>query len=267
MWNPITGCSYCSPGCSNCYARRMAKRLHGMGLYKYRNNFEVTCHEDDLELPFRWRKPSLIFVCSMSDIFHEDVPKQFIYQMFAVMKRCDRHIFQVLTKRPKNIPKSIDWPDNVWCGVTVCTQYEANEKIPLLIKIPSKVRFLSIEPLLERIDAERFLYDGDCAEWCPKGNDCSECNFGFMKMFLRKGSPISQVIAGSESGPVRRNVPIEYLQQLKDQCVNAGVPFFFKQFSCGNVVTKMPELDGKTWNQYPKEFYEWKEKHRGKSKN
>lgn len=226
-WSPITGCTPYGPGCENCYAKRFAKRLKAMGSKKYRNGFDLTIHHRSLEEPLKWRKPSMILVNSMSDTFHKNVPQNFINSMFCIMRFCKRHTFQVLTKRPQNIPLDLYWPKNVWLGITICTQEEADKKIPVFLNVNAKVHFLSIEPMLEEIDLGNFWHRTkyvDSLDW---------------------------VIAGSESGPCRRHVPIEYFRKLKNQCVNSNVPFFFKQFSCGNIVQKMPPLDGKIWNQYP----------------
>lgn len=284
VWNPITGCSHCSPGCDNCYAERMTKRLRAMtirrikakGYYKYRNGFDVvTLHEEEIERPFRWKKPTMVFVCSMSDLFHEKVPKEFIWKLFNVMKYNERHIFQVLTKRPQNIPKNIDWPDNVWCGVTVCNQKEADKKIPILLKVPAKVHFLSVEPMLGPID---LMY--------PSG-------IGDRSLI----DHIDWVICGGESGPNARPMYPGWVRSLRSSCVysgfrggeeSIGTPFFFKQWGewwpagkkiideirdmvlFGNEAMYRigkkrsgKKLDDKVWDQYPYEFYEWKNKYHG----
>ena len=288
VWNCVTGCTPCSPGCDNCYARRMTNRLHGKGLYKYRNKFDVTIHPDEIETPIRWRKPSLIFVCSMSDLFHEDVPQSFIHQMFGVMKHCERHIFQVLTKRPQNIPKSIEWPENVWCGLTVCTQKEADEKIRIHRKVNAKVHFLSVEPMLEEIGLSGYILDYGNGYTFP--SLCHKYRTKLIDLY-------DQIICGGESGHTDRALEPEWARSLRDQCVDANVPFFFKQWGNCCYPEQMPDetfrlvdsvenlatgvynncykvgkkrsgnlLDGKVWNQYPAAFYDWKEKYHGKSR-
>ena len=221
-WNPVTGCTKISAGCKNCYAERMAKRLKAMGQPNYRNGFKVTCHPHVLDLPLQWKKPRTIFVNSMSDLFHEDVPPAFVEKIFAVMNRARRHTFQVLTKRPERLAELMarfDWSPNIWMGVTV-EHADYLGRIDLLRTVPAAVRFLSIEPMLGPM---------------PDLN-------------LEK---IDWVIVGGESGPGARPIKKEWVVQVRDLCIKAGVPFFFKQW--GGVHKKKAGrlLERKTWDQMP----------------
>lgn len=246
-WNPVTGCSKISAGCKNCYAERMAKRLAGrFGYPDAPNSFDVTLHPDRLEEPLRWRNPRKVFVCSMSDLFHPDVPKEFIWKVLEVAWKSDNHIFQILTKRPKRMRHIYsdlcgncleDTPLNIWLGVTAENQETADERIPILLETPAAVRFVSVEPILGPVDL-----------W----------------PYLQKDSPhfnhkLDWVIAGGETGPGARPPHPDWFRALRDQCAAADVPFFFKQWGgphkkgwvivdelyTGNV------LDGDTWEQFP----------------
>ena len=222
-WNPLTGCNKISPGCKHCYAERMAKRLHAMGQPNYVNNFKLTMHPQALEKPLEWKTPQVIFVNSMSDLFHKDVPLEFIQSVFDVMKRAHWHQFQVLTKRSERLlelsPK-LEWTDNIWMGVSV-ENADYTFRIDHLRKTGAKTKFLSVEPLLGPI---------------PKMN--------------LKG--INWVIVGGESGPGARPLEREWVVGIKDQCLKAKVPFFFKQW--GGVQKKKAGrlLDGRTWDEMPK---------------
>ena len=234
-WNPITGCSKISEGCQNCYAERMAKRLAGRSGYPKADPFKVTFHPERLTQPHKWKKPRMIFVCSMGDLFHEGVDPGWLTDVFGVMHRNPQHTFILLTKRPENVPAHKTWHrKNIWLGVTAENQQRADERIPTLLKIPAAVRFVSVEPMLgavdlnERellIDKRRFKYTiGNYLDW---------------------------VICGGETGPGARSMQIEWVQNLKDQCVVAGVPFFLKQMHMGGKMVKMPELDGMVWDEMP----------------
>jgi protein gp37 len=224
-WNPLTGCNKISPGCKHCYAERMAKRLHAMGQPNYVNNFKLTMHPQALEKPLEWKTPQVIFVNSMSDLFHKDVPLDFIQSVFDVMKRAHWHQFQVLTKRSERLmelsPK-LEWTDNIWMGVSV-ENADYTFRIDHLRKTGAKTKFLSVEPLLGPI---------------PKMN--------------LKG--INWVIVGGESGPGARPIEREWVVDIKDQCLKAKVPFFFKQW--GGVQKKKAGrlLDGRTWDEMPKDM-------------
>lgn len=221
-WNPITGCTKVSPGCLHCYAERMARRLKAMGQEKYANGFKLTRHADCLDQPLHWRKPRMVFVNSMSDLFHEDVPISFVQKVFDVMRRASRHTFQVLTKRSRRLLElnpEIDWPENVWMGVSVENQ-DYTVRIEHLRKTSAEVKFLSLEPLLGPL--HHLTLEG--VDW---------------------------VIVGGESGPGARAMDEEWVVEIRDQCLKSDVPFFFKQW--GGVRRKEAgrELEGRTWSQTP----------------
>ena len=221
-WNPVTGCNKISPGCKHCYAERLSKRLKATGMAKYSNGFEVTPHPDTLEIPLRWRKPRSIFVNSMSDLFHVDVPELFIRDVFDVMERADWHRYQVLTKRPERVAElnqALPWPSQIWMGVSVESQAYAH-RIDLLRETDAHVKFLSLEPLLAPLPALNL----DGIDW---------------------------VIVGGESGPGARPMQADWAREIRDQCIDAGVAFHFKQW--GGVFKKRNgrELDGRTWDEMP----------------
>jgi protein gp37 len=221
-WNPVTGCTKVSPGCKHCYAERMARRLKAMGVRSYANGFKLTLQPQMLELPLRWRTPRTVFVNSMSDLFHSGVPFSFIQRVFDVMRRAHWHTFQVLTKRSDRLLElnsEIDWPENVWMGVSV-----ENEKYKFRIddlrKTDAKIKFLSLEPLL-----------GPLAD-----------------LNLRN---IDWVIVGGESGPGARPMLQEWVEDIRDQCNSAQVAFFFKQWGGTNKKRSGRELEGRTWDDMP----------------
>jgi protein gp37 len=221
-WNPVTGCTKASPGCLNCYAERMARRLQAMGQPNYRDGFRVVLHPAVLDAPLNWSRSQLIFVNSMSDLFHEDVPLDFIQKVFGVMSRARQHNFQVLTKRAERLEelaKRLPWPRNVWIGVSVeNTDYAY--RIEHLRHVPASTRFVSFEPLLADVGA----LDLNGIHWA---------------------------IVGGESGPGARPMQPEWALALRDQCVRQSVPFFFKQW--GGVQKKKAGriLDGREWDEYP----------------
>ncbi|SPD72230.1 Bacteriophage protein gp37 [uncultured Desulfobacterium sp.] len=221
-WNPVTGCTKISAGCLNCYAERMANRLRLMGQPNYRAGFKVKTHPNALLLPLKWKKPRMIFVNSMSDLFHEEVPASFITKVFQIMETQPQHIFQVLTKRSKRLyelRKALTWPENVWMGVTV-ENSEYRHRIDELRATPAKTKFLSIEPLLGTIP------------------DLDLTN-------------IDWVIVGGESGPGARPMASEWARDIRDQCLAAGIPFFFKQWGGINKKKAGRLLDGRSWNEMP----------------
>ncbi len=221
-WNPLTGCTKISPGCKNCYAERMALRLQAMGSRNYANGFKITIHEHVLELPLHWMKPQTIFVNSMSDLFHEEVPEEFIFHMFDIMKRADWHCFQVLTKRSErllNLSSQISWMPYIWIGVSVENQ-DYTFRIDHLRRTGAKVKFLSLEPLLGPI---------------PNLN--------------LEG--IDWVIVGGESGPRSRAMEASWVVDICNQCQEAKVPFFFKQWGGINKKKTGRELGGRTWDEMP----------------
>jgi protein gp37 len=221
-WNPITGCDKISPGCKHCYAERMAKRLKAMGQANYKNGFELTLQRHMLTLPLQWKKPMTIFVNSMSDLFHQDVPTEFIQQVFAVMRNANWHRFQVLTKRADRLAQvdsELDWPSNVWMGVSVeSAKYLV--RVGDLRKTGAHVRFLSLEPLLGP------LPDLDLGG-------------------------IHWVIVGGESGPHARAMKPEWVLDIHGQCARAKVPFFFKQWGGVNKKKTGRQLGDRTWDEMP----------------
>ncbi len=221
-WNPVTGCSKVSAGCKNCYAERLAARLKAMGNSRYRNGFNVTLHHDLIELPKRWREPRLIFVNSMSDLFHESVPLDFIQRVFETMGDCPQHTFQILTKRSarlREVTPELDWPENVWMGVSV-EDARVLHRILDLKTVPAGVRFLSCEPLIGPLDD------------LPLNG-------------------IHWVIVGGESGPAARPMRIEWVRSIYRQCRNAKVPFFFKQWGGVRKDLTGRELNGRTYDEMP----------------
>ena len=221
-WNPVTGCTKVSPGCKHCYAERMAGRLRAMGLRSYRNGFALTLQPQALEAPLRWRRPRAIFVNSMSDLLHQGVPTAYIEAVFDVMRRAHWHRFQVLTKRSERLVRlgrRLDWPANVWMGVSVESE-RYRFRIDHLRETPARVRFLSLEPLLGP------LPDLDLAG-------------------------IDWAIVGGESGPGARPMQHAWVADLRDQCRRAGVPFFFKQWGGVNKKRGGRLLDGVIWDEMP----------------
>jgi protein gp37 len=221
-WNPVTGCTKISPGCKHCYAERLARRLQLMGQANYRNGFELTLQPHMLELPLRWKAPRRIFVNSMSDLFHEDVPTDYVKRVFDVMVRAHWHQFQVLTKRGdrlRELNRELPWPANVWQGVSVeseCYLDRAND----LRRTNAALKFLSLEPLLEALP----------------------------NLDLRG---IDWVIVGGESGPGARPIDKSWVIGIRERCKRAGVAFFFKQWG-GVQKSKMGRtLEGRTWDEMP----------------
>ena len=269
-WNPIKGCTPISEGCVHCYAARMADRLRAMGVAGYEDGFAVGLREGVLDQPLRWRRPRKIFVCSMGDLFHEAVPTGWIDQVWATMLLSPQHIFQVLTKRPARMLEYLSDPDLygrilriadqairpqfpatqeigisdpswrqaewIWAGVTAESQARADERIPLLLEIPAAVRFVSVEPMLGPVDLGLL---GTIPHSRP-----------YSLVWER----IGWIICGCESGPSARPLDLDWARSLRDQCQDAGVPFFFKQAPDprrpGRTIS-MPPLDGQVWAQFP----------------
>jgi protein gp37 len=221
-WNPITGCSKISPGCKNCYAERLSYRLNAMGSVRYTNNFNLTLHEDLIEIPLSWKKPRIIFVNSMSDLFHEKVPLEFIKKIFTVMNEASWHTFQILTKRSERLAHLSDkliWPENVWVGVSVESQKYVS-RIDDLRCVPAKIKFISFEPLLSNII----------------NVDLSNINW---------------VIVGGESGPKSRPIDPLWVREIRDNCINMKIPFFFKQWGGVRKKKNGKLLDGRIWMEKP----------------
>ena len=221
-WNPVTGCTKISQGCKHCYAERMARRLEAMGAERYQNGFRVTLHPDSLDLPRRWRKPRVVFVNSMSDLFHEEVPFEYIEQVFATMRECPQHTFQVLTKRSERLAEfssRLTWPRNVWMGVSV-EDSRVLHRVQDLQSVPAAVRFLSLEPLIGPLN--RLALDG-----------------------------IHWVIVGGESGPHARSMRSEWVHEIFERCRVARVPFFFKQWGGVRKDLTGRKLNGRTYDEMP----------------
>jgi protein gp37 len=223
-WNPVTGCSHAgTPGCDRCYAKRMATRLAGRYGYPKENPFAVTVHPERLEEPLHWRKPSMVFVCSMGDLFHDDVPTEWIEMVFTAMALTPRHTYLLLTKRPERMSDFLNsayyrWTlSNVWLGVTAENQAAADGRIPLLLQTPAAKRFVSCEPLLGPTDLAPWL---SCSSEAGLDGQFSDRN-GYR-------GRLHWVIAGGETGPGARPMHPEWARSLRDQCQAAGVPFFFK---------------------------------------
>jgi len=221
-WNPVTGCSKISAGCKNCYAERMALRLKAMGQANYTNAFRLTLHEHILGLPLTWKKPRTIFVNSMSDLFHKNVPRSFIMNVFDIMRQAHWHRFQVLTKRAARLARlapEIKWASNVWMGVSVESKGYVG-RIDHLRQTGAHIKFLSLEPLLGPLPN----LDLNAIDW---------------------------VIVGGESGPGARPMDPNWVKDIRNQCVRASVPFFFKQWGGVNKKKTGRCLEGKTWNEMP----------------
>ena len=221
-WNPVTGRTKISPGCKHCYAERLANRLKLMGQKNYSNGFELTLQPQMLELPLKWKRPKRIFVNSMSDLFHADVPLDYIQRVFHIMRVADWHQYQVLTKRADRLAElshHLAWARQIWMGVSV-ENADYRERIDHLRKTGAHVKFLSIEPLLGPLP----------------------------KLSLRG---IDWVIVGGESGPGARPMDPAWVADIRDQCLRSGVAFFFKQWGGVNKKRTGRQLDGRTWNELP----------------
>jgi len=221
-WNPTTGCDKVSAGCKFCYAEVMSRRLQAMGIAKYKDGFKIRCHEEALSIPYGWRKPAMVFVNSMSDLFHKDVPLDFIQKTFRVMNDCPHLIFQVLTKRADRLEmdwKHLSWTRNIWMGVSV-EDALATGRINSLRKAPAAVRFLSCEPLI-----------------------------GPLENLDLKG--IDWVIVGGESGANPRPMKPEWATSIRDQCDAHDIAFFFKQWGGRNKKAAGRELEGSLHNGFP----------------
>ncbi len=298
-WSPVTGCSPVSEGCEHCWAERFSKRLAGRCGYPADDPFRVTLHPDRLEQPLKRKRPSRMFVCSMGDLFHEDVDEKYIAKVLAICDLARQHTYLILTKRPERmaalfndedfvfhvgwfqsqagrefgLPRlSLDeigpWPlKNVWLGVTVENQARADERIPILLQIPAAVRFVSVEPMLGPVDLTYWL------NGAPEQNGYGE--------WIQTYPPLDWVICGGETGPGARPINYYWAESLREQCVEAGVPFFFKQWGEWIDPTQMDNgiefpdwekshlwhgetgtvrvgkkaagrlLDGREWNEYP----------------
>lgn len=222
-WNPVTGCIKISQGCKNCYAARMANRLQAMGSTRYVGGFAPTLHDDLIDQPLRWKKPRIVFVNSMSDLFQDAVPENFIYRVFDTMVRAPQHTFQILTKRSERLAEMasrLPWPENVWMGVSV-EDKRVVHRIEDLRSVPARIRFLSCEPLI-----------GPLSNMNLKG--------------------IHWAIVGGESGPKARVMKEQWVQDIRQQCSSQGVSFFFKQWGGVRKERFGRELDGQTFDEMPR---------------
>ena len=223
-WNPVTGCTKISEGCAHCYAERMARRLHAMGNPRYKNGFDVTLHHDLIEAPLKWNKPRLIFVNSMSDLFHKDIPFSFIKKIFQAMEAAHWHTFQIVTKRSERMAKlapKLPWPKNIWAGVTVESD-KYSSRFKDLATVPAAVRFASMEPLLSSITS----FSAKELDW---------------------------VIVGGESGPGSRAMQEQWVRAIHARCRAENIPFFFKQWGGVNKKEQGRILDNRFWDEMPKE--------------
>jgi protein gp37 len=221
-WNPVTGCSEVSPGCAHCYAKTFAERWRGIPEHPYEQGFELRLWPERLEVPLRWLKPRTIFVNSMSDLFHEDIPETYIAQVFETMREASWHTFQVLTKREGRLAAlapALSWAPNIWMGVTIENRRFVH-RADVLREVPAAVRFISAEPLLGPL--EGLVLDG-----------------------------IDWLIAGGESGPRHRRVDVGWIRDLRDRCAAEDVAFFFKQWGGPRPKSRGRELDGREWDELP----------------
>jgi protein gp37 len=222
-WNPVTGCTQLSPGCNNCYALRFAERFRGVAGHPYEQGFGLKLWPERLTLPLRWKAPRRIFVNSMSDLFHEDIPDGYIEAVFEVMEQADWHNFQVLTKRPRRMAKlasRLPWPSHIWAGTTVELDRYSWRANDCLRRVPAAVRFVSAEPLLGPLPSLQL----DHLHW---------------------------LIAGGESGPGWRTCEPDWIRGLRDRCTAANVAFFFKQWGGRTPKAGGRSLDGRTWDEMP----------------
>jgi protein gp37 len=221
-WNPVTGCTQVSPGCAHCYAKTFAERWRGIPGHPYEQGFDLRIWPDRLAQPAKWKRPRMIFVNSMSDLFHDDVPLDYIKRVFEAMCDADQHIYQVLTKRHERLAEvahELSWPDHVWMGVSIENKRWVR-RADYLREVPAAVRFISAEPLLGRLEG----LDLDGIDW---------------------------LIAGGESGHGYRPVDVNWVRYLRELCTDSEVPFFFKQWGGRNSKANGRELDGRLWSEYP----------------
>ncbi len=221
-WNPVTGCSKVSPGCAHCYAETFAERWRGVPGHPYEQGFDLRIWPERLDVPLRWRRPRVVFVNSMSDLFHEDIPDDYIAEVFDVMVRAEQHTFQVLTKRHQRMAElapRLPWPRNIWMGTTIENRRFVH-RADALREVPAAVRFISAEPLLGPLEG----LDLDDIDW---------------------------LIAGGESGPSHRRIDAAWVTELRDRCGAEDVAFFFKQWGGHRPKTGGRELDGREWNEMP----------------
>ena len=245
-WNPVTGCTKCSPGCKNCYAEPIALKFQKRGILGYEKGFRVKCHPKRLRTPFKWLKPRKVFVNSMSDLFHPDVPDEFIFEIFAVMNKCPQHIFQVLTKRPERMAYMNDkllWTPNIWAGVSV-ENIDETIRVTYLSTVDAKIKFISFEPLLGKI------FD----DWNPNNRiylpeDGPRFYQSALYFYMQKY--IDWVIVGGESGTNPRTMKEYWAVRIKEICSQLEIPFFFKQMGGRGHSKGGNLLSGLKYEEYP----------------
>ena len=239
-WNPVTGCWPLSDGCTNCYASRQIRSGRTPAVHGSKDFEKVTFHPSRLDQPLRWRKPQRIFVCSMGDLFHEDVKEEWIVDAFRVMEACHRHTFMVLTKRSKRMRQFVNAAvehcgrhpgENIWFGVSAENSRTMFERVDDLMQMWAAKRFISFEPLLEPVSIKSWTH----------------------KVYPSGKPMLDWIIVGSESGPHRRPCNIGWIRSLRDQCAAAGTPIFIKQADINGKLVKMPKIDGRVWDQIPEE--------------
>jgi len=231
-WNPVTGCTPISEGCKNCYAKEMAEDFQRRGVEKYRDGFDVRIHPDTLNIPRKWKKGKTIFVNAMADLFHNEVPFDFVYQVYQVMRETPQHTYQVLTKRPARMLEYYKYSGlinepaipNVWVGVTGENQQRADERVPVLQQLPVAIRFVSVEPQLGYVDLSKYLTGPDQIHW---------------------------VISGGETGKKYRMLDLSWVRHLRDQCTASNTAFFYKQVGGRGPDRKNNDLDGRNWREFP----------------
>lgn len=250
VWNPVTGCNPISPGCDNCYAERMSKRFAETWGLPADGPFKVTLHPERLKDPMRWKKPERVFVCSMADLFHKEVPFDFISEVFFYMELVGNLTFLVLTKRPERMKQFFEWAQldrilpNLWLGVTAENQEQADKRIPILLQIPAAVRFASVEPMLGPVNLQRIEPEGrnDVIIHALSGE------YAVPFTVLKDRPKLDWVICGGESGPGARPMHPDWPRSLRDQCQVAGAPFFFKQWGEFCSISQMPGETYRVWD-------------------
>jgi protein gp37 len=256
-WNPVTGCTKVSPGCDHCYAETFAERFRGTPGHHFENGFDLTLRPERLGHPLAWKKPKRIFVNSMSDLFHDDIPDEYIAKVWETMAATPQHTYQLLTKRHARMRSFFTrWPNavltNLWLGVSVEDQKWADIRIPTLLDTPAAVRWISAEPLLGPVDLTNLATHsrGPVAHW--EGRDQLNTLTGVPRDPAWKSFPgLDWVVVGGESGREARPMDPDWARSLRDQCTKARVPFLFKQWGGVNKKATGRELDGRTWDEYP----------------
>ena len=262
-WNPTHGCDPISTGCKNCWAKTMSKRLAGMGVNGYSKGdpFEVVCSPEKLNEPLNVKKSSRIGVSFMGDLFHGEISEGFIDEVMGVIEKTPQHTYLMLTKRVDKmryyfhflekygfVDRKYKPFENLWLGVSIENQKTADERIPILLEIPAKVKFVSVEPMLSHVNLVNIPYNSLGA--LHKMN--ALIGYGGWRNYNRMEYKLHWIICGSESGPNARPTETEWVRSIRNQCIDAGVPFFLKQLHINGKKVSMPELDGKVWSEMPR---------------